>query len=91
MTWSISVGAPTKAEAKRRVTLELPKSMLHQVPHARDFEVVLHAIHGAIDACAEGVVTVSGGGYLSGNWVEGDIPEVRGVHLNLVVSSTTAQ
>ena len=90
MTWSISLGAPSKAAAKLAVTVALPKAMLHQQPHARDFDVVRDAINGAIDACAEGAITVTGSGHLSGDWKDGDIPELRGVNVTLSISSKAA-
>ena len=90
MTWSISFSAPTKAEAKLELIRKLPAAMLHQKPHARDFDTVKNAISGAVDACAEGSVTVSASGHLNGDWQDGDIPEVRGVTIRLEVSSRTA-
>jgi hypothetical protein len=90
MTWSISISAADKATAKLRATEALGKQMLAQSPHARDFPVVLAAVHGAVDACAEGQVTISGSGHLNGDWKDGDIPEVRGVVLRLEVSSRPA-
>lgn len=65
MTWSISCGGASRAEAKRNVTQALAVSMLSQPGHARDFPMVLAAIHGAIDACTEGSVGVSATGYLT--------------------------
>lgn len=90
MTWSISVSAASKQAAKLAVTRELPKVMLSQQPHARDFDVVRGAINGAIDACVEGSVTVVGSGHLNGEWKDGDIPEVRGVVVRIEVSSSPA-
>jgi hypothetical protein len=90
VTWSISLIANSKAEAKLAVTRELPKAMLHQQPHARDYDVVRGAINGAIDACAEGAVSVVGSGHLNGEWQGGDIPEVRGVVVRIEVSTTKA-
>lgn len=89
MTWSISVSAPNKADAKLEVTLALAQFMVSsQKPHARDFAMAHGAIHAAIDACAEGQVSVSANGYLNGNWVDGDIPTVTGVCMNMNVYST---
>lgn len=88
MTWSISLIANSKADAKLAVTRELPKAMLHQAPHARDFDVVRGAINGAIDACADGAVTVVGHGHMNGDWVNGDMPDVRGVVVHIEVSTT---
>lgn len=84
MTWSISLSAPSKAAAKLEVTRALGAQMLSasQKPHARDFNVVQAAIHGMIDACTEGVIAVSGSGYLNGDWIDGDIPAVKGVSFN---------
>jgi hypothetical protein len=90
MTWSISISAPSKDAAKRAVTVELPKAMLHQLPHARDFDTVRSAINGAIDACAEGAITVAGSGHLIGDWKDGDIPDVRGVSIQISISSKAA-
>lgn len=91
MTWSISVSAPNKAAAKLAVTRALGAQMLaSSAPHARDFNMVQGAIHGAIDACAEGAISVTGSGYLNGNWINGDIPEVRGVNCTFNVSSIAA-
>jgi hypothetical protein len=90
MTWSISISAASKATAKLQVTEILGRSMLSQRPHARDFNMVQAAIHGAIDACAEGSVTASANGYLSGTWEDGDIPAPTCVNLTLCVYSTPA-
>lgn len=87
MTWSVSFTAPSKEAAKRTAVKKLAEGMLGQDPHQRDFQVVLTAVHGAIDACAEGTITVSGSGHLSGNWVDGDIPDVKGLYMNLQVGS----
>lgn len=87
MTWSLSITAPSKAAAKVAVTIELPKAMLHQKPHARDFDVVRNAINGAIDACEEGAIGVTASGHVNTNWSE-PMPAITAVNLQLSVYST---
>jgi hypothetical protein len=65
MSWSISVIAPSKAAAKLAVTRQLGCFMLPQEPHAHDFETVLAAAKGAIEACREGTIRITGHGSLS--------------------------
>lgn len=88
MTWSVSFGAASKADAKLVAVDALAKALLSQQAHRRDFAAVCSAINGAIDVCAEGSVSVSASGHLSGSWENGDIPVVTGVNIQLNVYST---
>lgn len=90
MTWSVSFTRPSKAEAKRAAVKLLADAMLGQEPHSRDYDLVLDAVRGAVDVCAEGAVTVVASGYLNGDWQGGDITQVRGVYMSLQVTSTGA-
>jgi hypothetical protein len=88
MTWSVSISAANKAAAKRAVTRDLPKAMLHQTPHVHDFDVVRNAINGAIDACEEGTISISGSGHVNYTG-DGDATTIKGVNIQLSVNSTT--
>jgi hypothetical protein len=89
MSWSFSTSAANKAAAKRAVTRELPKVMLHQEAHAHDFDTVRNAINGAIDACAEGSISVSGCGSVS--YVEWDgETKITNVSIQLNVYSSAS-
>jgi hypothetical protein len=90
MTWSLSISAASKAAAKVALTVELPKAMLHQKPHARDFDMVRNAINAAIDACEEGAISVSANGSVSASGWDNPVPAITGVHMQLNVNSSPA-
>lgn len=90
MTWSLSLSAPSKAAAKVALTVALPQAMLHQKPHARDFDMVRNAINGAIDACEEGAISISANGSVSAAGWDDAVPAISGVHMQLNVNCSPA-
>jgi hypothetical protein len=83
MSWNLSLTAPSKVQAKRAVTLQLPKAMLGQEIHAHDFPSVRQALDAAIDICAEGAVSISANGSVSA-----DSPDhIRSVTMHIQVST----
>lgn len=72
MSYSFTVKATTKAEAKRAVTHELAKAVTGQRCHARDVPAAQAAAHAFVDALDEPredqVVLVEGNGSLAGQW-----------------------
>lgn len=72
MSYSFTVKAATKDDAKRAVTHELAKAVVGQRCHARDVPAARAAAHAFVDALDEPgedqAVLVQGSGSLSGRW-----------------------
>jgi hypothetical protein len=89
MTWSISFSAPNKAAAQVALTQKLPAAMLHQAPHARDFDMVKTFLSAAIEVCEEGTVSVSASGHVDTDWAD-PVPSITAVNLSSVSVRSTA-
>ena len=59
MSYSFSVVARSKAEAKAKVTNEMARVMAAQPPHCAEGMGVVKAAHALIDTLADDVTTVS--------------------------------
>lgn len=78
MSYSFSVAAPSKAEAKEQVVAKFDEMVVSQPTHAADREVALANANAVIDLLQEPVapdqVRVSCSGYLSWRSTHGDPP-----------------
>lgn len=89
MSYSFSVVAPTKAEAKVKVALDFDTKVLkHQHVHAKDREAVIAVASAFIDLLPDDPhkdVLVSLYGHLGGDWFDGSLLRVTGGTVNCSV------
>lgn len=86
MSYSISVRAATKAEAKQRISDELDKIEAAQPSHAADRAHALTAASAFVDLLTddeEKDVVVSMSGSLSGNWTGAQIDKITSANLSI--------
>lgn len=90
MSYSFSVKAATKAEAKEAVAKYFDEPVIaHQPVHTRDRAAVLANASAVIDLLADDEakdVQVSCNGYISGNW-SADSSEVRPYTVSIAASA----
>jgi hypothetical protein len=81
MSFSFSVRAANKADAKAKCAQEMAKAVANMACHARDLQQQLAAQHAAIDLLTDDAdkdIVVSANGSLSGVWFAGDLQRIEG-------------
>jgi hypothetical protein len=89
MSFSFSIRAANKADAKAKCAQEMAKAVAGQACHARDLQQQLAAQHAVIDLLTDDAdkdVYVSASGSLAGQWTGTDVHRIEGAHISVSVS-----
>lgn len=91
MSYSFSIRAASKAEAKDQVAAKMAGVVESQAVHAKDRDQAVAAASAFIDVLDDDEskdVTVSMNGYLSGNWAGSDLTSFTGASVSVSVGLT---
>ncbi len=91
MSYSQSLKATDKSNAKTVVATFIDTVIASQPAHAIDKDAILSNANNAIDLIADDPdkdIVMSITGYLSGDWSEGNITRVTGVNISFNVNTT---
>ena len=89
MSYSFSLSATTKTEAKEKIAGEFEKIVAGQAVHKKDQQIAVAACEDFInlmdyDDSKDIVMSVSG--TLSGNWAQSDVTSLTGASFSVIVA-----